>query len=109
MHGLITDWAAILGSRNTSPWTRGRQRWRFTGRACIGFAHVVMGKSIWCLWGVRKYALKLANEQRPTNQLVRIRKRPRVVYLTFDTTDQRTVEPEGLSDAPCAGDKHIRD
>ena len=108
VHGLITNGTVILGSRNTSPRVRGRQRRRFTSRARIRFAHVVMGESIWCLWGVRKYALKFANEQRPTNQIVKITKRARVVYLTFDTTDRKTVEPEGLSDAPCAGDEHIR-
>ena len=61
MHALIADWAAILGSWN-APLIRGRQLRRFTRRACIGFAHVVMGERTRRLGGVRKYTLKLASE-----------------------------------------------
>jgi hypothetical protein len=69
-----------------------------------------MGESIWRLGGVRKYTLKFASEQRPKiYSKLSGYGRARSVCLTFDTTGQKTEEPEGLSDVPCVTYEHIHD
>jgi hypothetical protein len=68
-----------------------------------------MGKSVRRLWGVRKYALNLASEQRPTKLTRQDRGGACIVCLTFDTTGQKTLEPEGLCNAPRDANEHVHD
>jgi hypothetical protein len=67
MHALVADGTVVVGSRNAPLRVRRSGCRIFASRACISIANPVVGKSIWRLWRIRKYALELASEQSPTD------------------------------------------